>query len=329
MGQPKPNVFVIGAMKSGTTYFSQLLAAHPSIFVSDPKEPCFFCDPQILHEAYPEAWQRGFWRSLDIYLSLFANAGDAQVIAEASTTYSMAPHFSGVPERILRLSPQARFIYIMRDPIERTISHYWHRANYWSERRPMLQAIRSDRLYKDVSYYAMQLQTYLRHVGADRIYVLTFEALTADPIGEIQKTYRWLGVDPSVRPPKLDEPVNATPEAIRIARGFGLLRELANSAFYLKYVPWVPFVMRRFGSKLAFRHIARRDVPTVEVEAYLRPIQLRQTEELAALLRRDFPEWTTLYGSARTSSLNREQRDPRVHPRSELGVLGSEQKGRG
>ena len=327
MGQPKPNVFVIGAMKSGTTYFSQLLGAHPSIFVSDPKEPCFFCDPQILREAYPEAWQRGFWRSLDDYLSLFARAGNAQLIAEASTTYSMAPLFSGVPERILALSPQARFIYIMRDPVDRTISHYWHRATYWGERRPMLQAIRTDRLYKDVSNYAMQLQMYLRHVCRDRVYVLTFEALIADPIKEIQKAYAWLGVDPKVTPPKLDEPVNATPEAIRVARGFGLLREVANSALYLKHFPWVPLVMRKLGSKLAFRQIARRDVPTAEVEAHLRPIQLRQTEELSALLHRSFPEWTTLYGAAGSTRFSHERRDPNVLSDRELRIYGSEQKG--
>jgi len=190
----------------------------------------------------------------------------------------------------------------------------------------MLQAIRSDRLYKDVSNYAMQLQTYLRHVGRDRVYVLTFEALIADPIGEMQKAYRWLRVDPKVMPPKLDEPVNVTPEAIRVARGFGLLREIANSAFYLKHFPWVPAVMRKFGSKLAFRHIARREVPTAEVEAHLRPLQLRQTEELSALLHRSFSEWTTLYATAESSGFARGQRDPSALSNGELRIVGSEQK---
>lgn len=310
MSQPKPNLFIIGAMKSATTYFSQLLGAHPSIFVSVPKEPCFFSDPEILREAYPEAWQRGFWRSLDDYLSLFAQAGDAKVIAEASTTYSMAPLFSGVPERILAFNPQARFIYIMRDPVERTVSHYWHRATYWGERRPMPQAIRSDRIYTDVSYYAMQLQTYLRHVSRDRIYVLTYEALIADPIEELRQAFNWLGVDPDVQPAELDVPVNVTPDAIQMARGFGLLRNIAISALYSKLIPWVPGVMRKLGSKLAFRRIARNEVPTTEVEAYLRPIQLRQTEELETLLQRGFPEWTTLYALARKLELVREQRQP-------------------
>jgi len=191
----------------------------------------------------------------------------------------------------------------------------------------MLQAIRGDRLYKDVSNYPMQLQMYLRHVSRDRVYVLTFEALIADPVKEIQKAFAWLEVDPKVTPPKLDEPVNATPEAIRVARGFGLLREVANSAFYLKHFSWVPLVMRNLGSKLAFRRIARRDVPTAEVEAHLRPIQLRQTEELSALLHRSFPEWTTLYGAAGTTEFAREQSDANGLSNGELRIYGSEQKG--
>lgn len=295
MAAPKPNVFVIGAMKSATTYFSQLLAAHPSIFMSTPKEPCFFSDPGILRTAYPEAWQRGYWRSLDRYLSLFAEAGNARVIGEASTTYSMAPLFAGVPERILALSPEARFFYILRDPIERTISHYWHRVTYWGESRSLLRAIRTNPVYTNVSHYAMQLQAYLRHVGLDRVYVLTYESLLADPVGQLGQVYRWLGVDPTVRPPKIEVPVNVMPERIRMAKGLGLLSNFATSSLYARLFPCVPPSMRKLGSRLAFRKIAPRQIPTEQAKVYLRPIQLRQTEELSTLLNRSFPEWTTLY----------------------------------
>ncbi|HYA65718.1 MAG TPA: sulfotransferase [Burkholderiaceae bacterium] len=328
MDTPRPNLFVIGAMKSATTYFSQLLGSHPSIFVSVPKEPCFFCDPELLRKTYPEAWERGFWRSLDQYLSLFVNARHARYIAEASTTYSMAPLFADVPQRILALSPNARFIYIMRDPIERTVSHYWHRANYWGETRPMLHAIRTDRIYTDVSHYAMQLQTYFRHVVRDRIYVLTYEALIADPIGQLSQVYRWLGVDPTVRPPKLEVPVNVMPEAIRMARGFGLLRNFATSTLYAKVFPWVPSLMRKLGSRLAFRHVAPREVPTAQVEAYLRPIQLRQTEALSALLQRSFAEWTTLHGTGKSIAFGSGQNDADVRQEGELRILTPQRIGR-
>ena len=52
--------------------------------------------------------------------------------------------FSGVAERIAKFNPEARFIYIMRDPIERTISHYWFNVRLQGEQRDMLTAIRNN-----------------------------------------------------------------------------------------------------------------------------------------------------------------------------------------
>jgi hypothetical protein len=118
MSPPRPNLFLIGSMKSGTTYLSQLLAAHPAIFMSSPKEPCHFVDPKILRRAWPWMWRQGYWRSEARYLSLFSAANGAPVITEASTAYSKLPMFSGVCARILAFNPQARFMYIMRDPVE-------------------------------------------------------------------------------------------------------------------------------------------------------------------------------------------------------------------
>jgi hypothetical protein len=58
MSPPRPNLFLIGAMKSGTTYLCDLLAAHPEIFMSSPKEPCHFVDPKVLLRAWPGQWDQ-------------------------------------------------------------------------------------------------------------------------------------------------------------------------------------------------------------------------------------------------------------------------------
>jgi hypothetical protein len=283
-------------MKSGTTHLTRLLSAHPAIFVSSPKEPCHFVDGNALRKVWPKMWKRGFCRSEELYLSLFAGAGAASVIAEASAVYSHVPVFKGVPARILAFDPGARFIYIMRDPVERSISHYWHRVRWWGERRAIFDAIRSEPMYTDVSHYARQLKEYLRHVERGRIYVLTHEALIADPVNQLRRIYAWLNVDPSFRPPRPGLPINTRPETVYQVRGYGLLERVRRSSVYGRVAPYLPAPVRSLGYGLAVRVVRPDHVAVAEVRDYLRGHQRAQTEELNALLNRSFPEWTTLYG---------------------------------
>jgi Sulfotransferase family len=296
MSPPRPNLFLVGAMKSGTTYLSDLLSAHPQIFMSPVKEPCYFVDPKVLLKVWPGQWDQGYWRSPERYLHLFAAAGEARVIGEASTVYSQVPTFLEVPERILAFNPHARFVYLMRDPVERTISHYWHTVRYWRERRPMLEAVCVDEHYRHVSHYARQLKAYLRHIGRERVYVLTQEGLRADPVGELSRLFAWLGVNRSFRPARLGLPNNVLPPVIRQARGFSFVDRCRRTAMYRQLAPYIPRAVRDLGLALMpARRVRPADVDTSAVEAFLRPEQLRQTDELSRLLHREFPEWRTLY----------------------------------
>jgi hypothetical protein len=210
--------------------------------------------------------------------------------------YSQVPRFPGVPDRILAFNPRARFIYVMRDPVERTISHYWHAVRYWGERRAMLAAIRADYHYREVSHYARQLQAYLRHVGRERIYVLTHERLLADPHGELSGLYAWLGVTSTFRPRQLGLPNNVLPAEIRQARGLGLLDGLRRTLTYRRVAPYIPRALRDFGlAVMPTRCVRPAEVDTSAVQAFLRPEQQRQTDELGSLLSCSFPEWRTLH----------------------------------
>lgn len=284
-------------MKSATTYLCSLLGEHPAIFMSAPKEPCYFVDQRVLRKVWPYMWEKGYWRSVDRYLELFAGAGAAEVIGEASTTYSKAPMFARVPERIMEFSPSARFIYVMRDPIERAISHYWHRVRFWGEPRSLESAIRSDPQYVDVSHYAMQLEQYLRSVSRERIYVLTYEALLADPRTELSRIYAWLGVGPCFQPTTLDFPANVMPPMFVQVRD-PTLERLRRTPLYTKVAPHVPRAVRQFGSRLAEHQVRPAEVRVQEVKDYLRSIQKPQTAALCTLLNRAFPEWRSLHGAS-------------------------------
>src|SRR5579872_3450358 len=242
-------------MKSGTTYLSDLLGAHPAIFMSTPKEPCHFVDGRMLRRVWPYMWKRGYWRSTDRYLDLFAGAAAKPVVGEASTIYSYAPLISGVPQRILAFNPQARFLYIMRDPVDRSIRHYWHRVRFWGERR----------------------------------------ALLADTVNQLSRVYTWLNVDPAFRP-GLSVRTNSRPELVYQVRGYGLLERLRRTSAYARLAPHLPRAARQLGYRLALRGLRPDEAPLSEVQAYLRSVQTRQTEELSALLNRSFPEWHTLQG---------------------------------
>ena len=292
----KPNLFLIGSMKSGTTTLHDLLAEHPDISMSEPKEPCYFVDPDLLKNLWPEMWRMGYWKDEQAYLALFSGKSGAKYFGESSTDYTKMPKISGVVEKIAAYSPEARFVYIMRDPIERTLSHYWHMVEHRGEQRAALDAIAQDSHYRDVSHYAYQLAPYIEHFGRDRIYALTFEELKSDTLGTVRAVYDWLGVDPTFIPQGLRQASNVTPQQITQKREVaGALDRLRHSAIWGRIGPYFPDGLRRLGVTLVERKISRTQVDMSEVMRYLRPIQRPQTEALAQMLGRRFDEWKTLY----------------------------------
>lgn len=291
----KPNLFLIGAMKSGTTYLNKLLGAHPSIFMCTPEEPTYFVDPSQLAKLWPQVWDLGFWRSEKQYLRLFELSEDAEILGEASTNYSKLPLIAGVPERISRFNKRARFIYLLRDPVKRTLSHYWHMVRHHAEYRQIMTAIKEDPQFTDVSYYAMQLKSYFRYFPPEQFKVLTYERLISAPLETMHALYEWLGVDPAnINNSILEQPENVTPEIVRMAAGMKLIYALKNTRPVRAVVPRLPLAIREAGLRLSTNPVNRRSVDTSDVIKYLQPIQRRQTDELAQLLGRDFPEWSTL-----------------------------------
>lgn len=293
----KPNLFLIGAMKSGTTTLHDLLAVHPEISMSEPKEPCYFVEPEVLKTHWPEMWRQDIWKSERAYLDLFPKKPGAKYFGESSTDYSKAPTLSGVAERIFDYCPDARIVYVMRDPVDRTLSHYWHMAEHRNEMRGPMEAITLEPHYTEISHYAFQLQPYIKRFGRERVYPLTFETLKNHPRETVRRLYAWLEVDADFAPNDLHGARNATPEIVRQKRpGRSVLDRFRHSAVWNKLGGYCPPAIRKFGVAMVEKPVQPKSVDVGEVKKYLRVLQRPQTDELARLLGRDFPEWGTLYG---------------------------------
>lgn len=200
----KPNFFIVGAPKCGTTALSEYLRTHRQIFISQPKEPHFFANDL-------PGYQAG--RTLAEYLLLFHDAkNDHLCIGEASVYYL----FSKVAiENILLFNPQAKFIVMLRNPIKMVYSlHsqllYSRNENIKSfEDAWNMQEERCDGKnipktctdpsvlqYKKVGMLGEQLERLLKIVGnRDKIHIIFFDDFISDTKISYMQTLHFLGVD--------------------------------------------------------------------------------------------------------------------------------------
>jgi len=190
-----PNLLIIGAQKCGTTSLHRYLKLHPEVSMSVPKELDFFIVPD--EQLFPVGnWSRG----LDWYRSHFTER--TAVRGETSPNYTVYPFTEGVAERAASVVPDAKIVYMVRDPIDRIVSHYLHRVGQGAERRSLNDALGDvdgagpgmTLVYR--SMYFMQLERWTRCFPEGSLLVLAQEDLQDDRAETLARVFRFLGVDP-------------------------------------------------------------------------------------------------------------------------------------
>ncbi|HEY8428262.1 MAG TPA: sulfotransferase [Sandaracinaceae bacterium] len=177
----RPDFLVIGAMKCATSTLHEQLACQPGIFMTTPKEPCFFSDDDV------------YARGIAWYEGLFAAGAQAALRGESSTHYTKLPTYPRTIERIRAHRIEPKLVYVMRDPIDRLVSHYVHE---WTEARidePIDVAIDRHPELVDYGCYAMQLRPYFEAFGAERVLPVSLHRLEAAPQAELTRICRFLG----------------------------------------------------------------------------------------------------------------------------------------
>lgn len=181
---PVPTFFVIGASKSGTTSLHRYLGAHPEISMTEPKEPHLVIGPG--------------WRDrVRHYEQLFAD--HLQIRGDTSPGYSHLTVNPDAPGNIAELVPEARLIYLVRDPVERAIAHYAEHVTRGVEKTRIELAIRPGdpaNYYVSASMYATVLAAYRNHFDPERILVVDLDDLRDRRREALRRAFAHVGAQP-------------------------------------------------------------------------------------------------------------------------------------
>ncbi|HXE80307.1 MAG TPA: sulfotransferase domain-containing protein [Vicinamibacterales bacterium] len=186
-----PTFLIVGAQKAGTTSLADLLRRHPRIGMASTKEVHYF-DRQ---RDYGLRW----------YTSRFRRVADRPVRFEATPNYMYAP--VALPRMARVLPDTVRFVAILRDPVDRAYSHYWHSRRVGAITVSFEEALRLEPRYLaegqrawwslvDRGRYLRQLQRFTEAMGRDRLLVVLFDDLLRDPAGTADRIAEFVGVEP-------------------------------------------------------------------------------------------------------------------------------------
>lgn len=287
-----PNLFIIGASKCGTSALHRYLSYHPAICMSGTKEPCFFVDRAHLSEAWPIMARRPESHDLDAYLAMFEAGTNSAYRGEASVYYSQTPHRTGCAERIHRFAPDARIIYIVKDPVARTIGHFWQRSKELQEPLSLDQAIRDNPLYRDTSDYELQLSAYLEHFDRSQIEVVDARDLRDRRRDTLDDIFRWLGVEPHTLDDIQLADRHVSPPTSRVQR-FPFVKTVRDSDIWATMRSHVPSNLRKALSKVGTRTIERTSVDDSAARAWLEDYFAPRIEAFERTTGQDFSHWKT------------------------------------
>ena len=249
----KPNFFVLGAKKCGTSSLLAYLGRHPDVFISNPKEPYFF--------------EAEYDKGIDYYWGrYFGSYADEKVAGEARHRNLYLPY---IPCRIAETVPNARLIIIVRNPIERAYSHWWHWYRRGLEQLSFDDALEKDlrriesglvfegeegpkrwarnldaktglnefRTYLDSGYYCQQIERYLKLFPAENVTTVFLEDLARNPQGVMSRLWSFLGVDPF-------EQTDYEPLNMAKSRAYSLKKRYGGVTGRLMRVSLAPGILR-------------------------------------------------------------------------------------
>jgi Sulfotransferase family len=305
-----PDFFLIGAPRCGTTSLSSYLANNPQVCFSRPKEPHYFSlfAPHASLDDLETAY-------LARYFSHYRESHRA--IGEGSVSYLYSPD---ALQRILSLNPQARFIAILRNPLDMLPSYHLRMrftfmedvedfATAWSLQEMRARGERIPKhcfapqllMYREVASFGLQIERLYQLAGRDRCLVLLLDDLVRDPLTVYKHVLQFIGVEYDGRT-KFQRKLGS-----RIYRYHWLQRVLyaplaskAHVVDTLDLIWKMDQKKKATGKKSRLERLARwntistRPTPLApDVKQMLRDTLAEDVTKLSNLLQRDLSHWLT------------------------------------
>jgi hypothetical protein len=268
----KPNLLIIGAMKCGSSSLHYYLSKHPEIEMSLDKELNFF--------SRDENYRQG----IQWYDKWFRKTGP--ITGETSVTYTSYPQINQVPARIAAsLGKDLKLIYIVRDPLQRIKSHYYHnlsKGRIHENLNEYILKLNAQSSYFTISMYFTQLKQYLDIFPQENILVLSSEKLKTDRENTMQSVFRFLGVSDDVSSLDFTDEKHVSSQK-KIYNRFGNL--VIQTPVLWRFVNSIPFT----GKEI------KQEKLSMDAAQYIYSVLKEDIEMFKKLTGNNFPEWTTYH----------------------------------
>ncbi len=296
-----PDVFIGGAAKSGTTTLYNYLIQHPHVFFPDSKkEPFYFSfagkKPLYTDDKFIESivWQT------DNYFQLYEKASLDQLLIDGSTSYLYdASHCTGSIKKMYGGKAQdLKFIFILRNPVDRAWSHYMYLLRNGVENMPFEKAIQEHVIrerknmrwgfdYLNYGSYFKQLSHFYKEFNEDQLFVCLFEDL-ANPDNLMDQIYSFLNLET----PEFDKVIHSNPSGVPTNKKMVklLLKNKKMKKLVNKLGPETKQKVLLARDKILGRFLERKEM-SLELRNQLQVHFRTEIDQLEKLIDRDLSAW--------------------------------------
>ena len=296
-----PNFLIVGAAKSGTTSLYHFLKQHPEIYMSSSKEPKFITS-QFLSFPFKgigdEKVEQNIIKSFREYCNLFKDVNNEKMIGEASADNLY--FYDSAIKNIKKYLGNVKIVIVLRDPIERTFSHFCHFIRDEREYLSFEDALKEEENrkkcnwvfgwhYTSVSFYYNQVKAYLDNFN--QVKICLFDDLKEDTLGLVKDMYEFLGVDTSFTPDvSIRYNVSGIPKNKFIHKFLKKPNILKNIVKPVVKTLIPQGERRKIIEKIRMRNFQKPQMKP-EIREYLKNLYREDILKLQDLIKRDLSSW--------------------------------------